>query len=143
MRVGRPRIWVLGALFAGLAKDVGTDPTVFGAHEALELLTIRGATALGMGDRVGSVEVGKQADLVVHDRTRIEWIPASPDPVLQLVWGSDGRSVRDVYVAGSPVVRGGDIVNVDIDALADEAGAAGGALRARAGLPDSARWPVT
>ncbi|MGI9644607.1 MAG: amidohydrolase family protein [Ilumatobacteraceae bacterium] len=129
------------ALFAGLAKDVPTDPTGFGAHDALELLTIRGAEALGVSDRVGSIEPGKQADLVVHDRSRIEWIPPSPDPVLQLVWGSDGRSVRDVWVAGRHVVDGGRVTGIDLAAVAAEASSAGADLRRRSGIPTAARWP--
>ena len=84
---------------------------------------------------VGSIEVGKQADIVVHDRSRVEWIPASPDPVLQLIWGSDGRSVRDVYVAGNKVVADGRLTTVDIDALVDDAVTAGTALRQRSGIP--------
>ncbi|MDC0359252.1 amidohydrolase family protein [Acidimicrobiales bacterium] len=123
------------ALFAGLAKDTTMDPTVFGAVDALELLTIGGARALGVSSTVGSIEVGKQADLVVHDRTRIEWIPRSDDPVLQLVWGSDGRSVRDVYVAGNQVVRDGEVTSISLDDLAVEAQEAGRSLRRRAGLP--------
>lgn len=129
------------ALFTGMAKERDLDPTVFGAHDALELLTIRGAHALGISDSVGSIEVGKQADLVVHDRTRVEWIPPSPDPALQLVWGSDGRSVRDVYVAGNQVVADGRLTTVDVSALADDAVAAGRALRKRSGIDDVARWP--
>ncbi|MDA3032814.1 MAG: amidohydrolase family protein [Actinomycetota bacterium] len=129
------------ALFTGMAKERDLDPTVFGAHDALELLTIRGAEALGIDDLVGSIEVGKQADLVVHDRTRVEWIPASPDPVLQLIWGSDGRSVRDVYVAGEHVVAEGELVTVDIRALTDDAVAAGAALRKRSGVESVSRWP--
>ena len=68
------------ALFAGVAKDAALDPTIFGAHDALELLTIAGAEALGMADRIGSLEAGKQADVVVHDRTHIEWNPPEPRP---------------------------------------------------------------
>lgn len=131
------------ALFAGLAKDVPVDPVPFGAHEALELLTIGGAEALGVADQVGSIEVGKQADLVVHDRSGIEWIPPSPDPVLQLIWGSDGRSVRDVYVAGRQVVRGGAVVSVDTASLREQAAASGEALRRRAGIASTARWTPT
>lgn len=132
----------VAALFAGLAKDTSLDPTVFGAHDALELLTIRGAEALGVAEHVGSLEPGKQADIVVHDRTRLEWIPNSPDPVLQLVWGSDGRSVREVYVAGNRVVGDGQLLAFDVHELADEAVAAGRALRERSGVPSSARWPT-
>lgn len=129
------------ALFAGMAKERDLDPTVFGAHDALELLTIRGAEALGIDGQVGSIEVGKQADIVVHDRSRIEWIPQSPDPVLQLVWGSDGRSVRDVYVAGEQVVADGVVSALDVHALADDAVAAGRALRTRSGIDAVSRWP--
>jgi 5-methylthioadenosine/S-adenosylhomocysteine deaminase len=130
------------ALFAGLAKERDLDPTVFGAHDALELLTISGAQALGIDDRVGSIEVGKQADLVVHDRSRVEWIPPSPDPVLQLIWGSDGRSVRDVFVAGSQVVADGQLTTVDIESLVDDAVAAGAALRQRSRVESASRWPL-
>jgi 5-methylthioadenosine/S-adenosylhomocysteine deaminase len=130
------------AAFAGLAKDTSMDPTAFGAHDALELLTIRGAEALGVADRLGSIEVGKQADLVVHDRSTIEWIPNSPDPVLQLVWGSDGRSVRDVFVAGKLVVDEGRVLGVDVADLAVSAASAGRALRERAGIESVVRWPL-
>lgn len=129
------------ALFAGLAKDTRVEPTVFGAHDALELLTIAGAAALGVDDRLGSLEVGKQADIVIHDRTNLEWIPNSPDPVLQLIWGSDGRSVRDVYVAGNPVVADTHVLGIDLDALSKEATAAGQSLRTRAQLPSVSHWP--
>lgn len=131
----------VAALFAGMAKERDQDPTVFGAHDALELLTIRGAEALGVEHSVGSIEVGKQADLVVHDRSRVEWIPPSPDPVLQLIWGSDGRSVRDVFVAGEQVVADGRVTKLDVDELADDAIAAGTALRSRSGVGTVARWP--
>ena len=129
------------ALFAGLAKDTTIDPTVFGAHDALELLTIKGAEALGVDEHLGSLEVGKQADITVHDRTNIEWIPSSPDPVLQLVWGSDGRSVRDVFVAGRQVVRDTHVVGVDLESLQRQSASAGQSLRERAGLPSPSRWP--
>jgi 5-methylthioadenosine/S-adenosylhomocysteine deaminase len=131
----------VAALFAGMAKERDRDPTAFGAHDALELLTIRGAEALGIDHTVGSIEVGKQADLVVHDRSRVEWIPPSPDPVLQLIWGSDGRSVRDVFVAGQQVVADGRVTTVDVDGLADDAVVAGMALRSRSGIESVARWP--
>jgi 5-methylthioadenosine/S-adenosylhomocysteine deaminase len=130
------------ALFAGLAKDTNQDPTLFGAHDALELLTIKGAAALGIDDLVGSLEVGKHADIVIHDRSKLEWIPNSPDPVLQLIWGSDGRSVRDVYVAGRQVVANKEILGADIDSLTHDAIEAGRSLRVRAGLPNPSRWPV-
>ena len=96
----------VAALAAGLARDTRVDPERFGAHTAFELATIAGAAAIGMDDRIGSLEVGKQADIVVHDTSSVSWAPRG-ETVLQLVWGTDGRSVRDVVVAGRPVVRDG------------------------------------
>ncbi len=111
----------VAALFTGLAKDCSVDPTIFGAHEGLELLTIKGAEALGVADRVGSIEVGKQADLVVHSRTGVSWPPLSADPVLQLVWGSDGRSTREVFVAGQLVVDDGEVRGINLPDLREHA----------------------
>jgi 5-methylthioadenosine/S-adenosylhomocysteine deaminase len=130
------------ALFAGLCKDVPVDPTAFGAHDAFELLTRRGAEAIGMGDTIGSLEVGKAADVVVHDRSGLPWLPQADDVVQQLVWGSDGRSVRDVFVAGHKVVANGLPTGVDVLALGAEAQAAGTALLRRAGVTAKPRWPA-
>ena len=130
----------VAALAAGLARDTRVDPTRFGAHEAFELATIAGAAAIGMDDRIGSLEAGKQADVVVHDASGWGWTPRG-DVGLQLVWGTDGRSVRDVLVAGRVVVRDGRCVTVDEDALAAEAAAAHASLLARAGIEVPHRWP--
>jgi 5-methylthioadenosine/S-adenosylhomocysteine deaminase len=129
------------ALFAGLAKDTRADPTWFGAHEALELLTIRGAEAIGMADRIGSLEVGKRADLVVHGGGP-SWVPPGRDPVLQLVWGSDGRSVRDVVIDGRVVVGDGRCITVEEAPLRTVAAEAGDALLRRAGVVATSRWPL-
>jgi 5-methylthioadenosine/S-adenosylhomocysteine deaminase len=129
------------ALFAGLAKDTRVDPTWFGAHDALELLTVRGADAVGLGDRVGTIEPGRRADLVVHGGGPA-WVPPGRDPVLQLVWGSDGRAVRDVVIDGRVVVRDGRCTTVDVDGLRAEALAAGRRLLERAGITATPRWPL-
>ena len=129
-------------LFAGLAKDVPMDPTGFGAPDALELLTIAGAEAIGMADTIGSLEVGKQADVVVHDRSGPQWPPVAEDVVQQLIWGTDGRSVRDVWVAGTQVVAGFRPTRVDLDALAADAVDASAAIMQRANIRPSPRWPM-
>lgn len=128
------------ALAAGLAKDTAIDPTAIGAPEALEMATIRGAEAIGMGDRIGSIEEGKLADLVIHDATGPQWTPRG-DVAQQLVWSTDGRSVRDVFVGGRPVVRQGRCVQVDEDALRADAAASADALLRRAGIAVRHHWP--
>jgi len=52
-------------------KIAARDPIVFRAWEALRMATIEGAQAVGLGDEVGSLEVGKQADLILVDLSRI------------------------------------------------------------------------
>jgi 5-methylthioadenosine/S-adenosylhomocysteine deaminase len=128
------------ALLAGIEKDTRIDPTWFGAHEALEMATIRGAEAIGMADDIGSIEVGKFADLVIHDADAPAWNPRG-DTVLQLIWAADGRTVRDVIVAGRPIVRDGRCISVDTAALYREAAEAAPKLFARAGVTPVSRWP--
>jgi 5-methylthioadenosine/S-adenosylhomocysteine deaminase len=122
------------ALFAGLAKDGPMEPTGPGAAEAFALATCDGAAAVGLGDRVGSLTVGRRADLVVHDTRQPQFVPPGADPYLQLVWGTDGRTVRHVVVDGRVVVRDGRCTGVDEVALRAEAAVRAVALRRRAGL---------
>lgn len=129
------------ALASGLAKDMRGGPTHFGARTAFELATIAGAVAIGMDHEIGSLEVGKRADVVLIDTTTPEWVPASPDPVLQLVWASDGRSVCDVVAAGRVVVRDRRFVTVDLAGLAEAAAEQHRSLVERAGLPVPTAWP--
>ncbi len=128
------------AVAAGIARDVAVDPTRFGAHQAFELATIAGAEAIGMGDRIGSLESGKQADIVVHRTDTPGWTPRG-DVGLQLVWGTDGRSVRDVYVAGRRVVADGRAVGIDLDELAQMAAHRQARLLERAGIEVPHVWP--
>jgi 5-methylthioadenosine/S-adenosylhomocysteine deaminase len=129
------------ALAAGLAKDAAIDATALTAHRAFELATIAGARAIGMDGRIGSIEAGKQADVVVLDATRPEWTPRG-DVGLQLVWSADGHCVRDVLVAGRQVVRDGRCVTVDEAALRVEAAGLAGELRRRAGIVVPHPWPL-
>jgi 5-methylthioadenosine/S-adenosylhomocysteine deaminase len=128
------------ALASGLARDARIDPTRFGAHEVFELATIAGAEAIGMDDRIGSIETGKQADIVIHRTDGPGWTPRG-DVGLQLVWGTDGRSVRDVFVAGRQVVADGRVTTIDTDALADAAADRQRRLLDRAGITVPRGWP--
>ncbi|MGE0881333.1 MAG: amidohydrolase family protein [Acidimicrobiia bacterium] len=127
------------ALFAGLARDTTGDPTAFTAADAFALATCDGARAIGLGTTTGSIEVARRADIVVHDTTGPNWCPIGDDPYLQLVWGTDGRSVRHVLVDGQIVVRDRRCVTVDVDALRVEMERAAAALRERSGLPIRSR----
>jgi 5-methylthioadenosine/S-adenosylhomocysteine deaminase len=129
------------AVAAAIARDVRIDPTRFGAATAFELATIRGAEAIGMADRIGSIEVGKLADLAIHDTRTITWTPPG-DYALHLVWGTDGRTVRDVVVGGEIVVRDRRCTRVDELSLIDDAKAAQAEIFAAAGISPTPTWPL-
>ena len=135
-----PDLLRTAALAAGLARDMPVDPEGFGAHDALELATVRGAEAIGKDTEIGSLEVGKLADVVIFDCEASALTPHG-DVALQLVWGSDGRDVRDVFIGGRPVVRDGRCTTVDVDELRVAAAAAQRDLLQRAGIQVPHTWP--
>ena len=83
------------------------------------LATINGAKAALMADRIGSIEVGKEADVVLFDTRRPEWQPLI-NPVANLVYSATGDSVRDVFVAGEQVVKDSTLTRIDESKLYDE-----------------------
>lgn len=91
-------------LAALLAKGVAGDASAFGAAQALEGATLGGARALGLDRRIGSIEAGKEADLVAFDLSPVETQPLY-DVVSQIVYAAGREQVSDVWVAGKPVVR--------------------------------------
>jgi 5-methylthioadenosine/S-adenosylhomocysteine deaminase len=78
----------------------------FGAHDALQLATIGGARALGIDARVGSLEVGKDADLAAFSTTSPRTIPVG-DPYSAAIFALPGRSAELVTVRGRVLVEGG------------------------------------
>ncbi|MCW2870623.1 amidohydrolase family protein [Actinacidiphila oryziradicis] len=134
-------------LLAALDRDRGTDrPGPEGtfrplrADDAFALATIDGARAVGLGDLIGSIEVGKAADLVLLDTRRLSWAPRG-DLATHLVWGAAADTVRDVIVDGRIVVRDRRVTTVDVDALREEAESRSAALLRRAQLDVPYRWP--
>jgi 5-methylthioadenosine/S-adenosylhomocysteine deaminase len=134
-----PDILRAAALAAGLARDTRIDPERFGADTAFAMATIAGAEAIGLGDRIGSLETGKAADVVIHDGRSAAWSPPG-DPALQLVWGTDGRSVRDVVVDGKVVVRDSRCTTVDEQALHEAAIEIRAHLLERTGIKVPSPW---
>ncbi|HWG75054.1 MAG TPA: amidohydrolase family protein [Acidimicrobiales bacterium] len=128
-------------LVAGLFKDARMDPRMFPAEAAFEMATLGGARGLLLEDEIGSLEVGKRADVVLHDRRRPEWTPLL-DIANQLVYAADGRSVHTVFVGGRKVVDDYRLTTVDEAKLYADAQRAGEAIVARSGLARRPRWPV-
>ena len=128
-------------LIAVLYKDARRNTTAITAETALELATISGARALGLGDEIGSIEPGKKADLALYDTRRAEWATLF-NPVNSLVYNADGRSVHTVVVDGRVVVENHTPLFVDEQALIAEVQAVGESMLARTGLSFPSPWPI-
>jgi 5-methylthioadenosine/S-adenosylhomocysteine deaminase len=119
---------------AFLQKLSTMDPAVLPAYEALELGTIGGARALGMADRIGSLEVGKRADIILVDLGRIHMRPIN-NLVNNLVYCASAASdVDTVIVDGRPLVRAGRLLVWDERKVVAEAEAYTQHRFAQAGL---------
>ena len=89
---------------AKLHKVAASDPTVMDARTILEMATMGGAEALGLSDRIGSLEKGKSADIVILDTGSPHLQPVHR-PESHLVYSAGGADVRDVMAAGRWVLR--------------------------------------
>jgi 5-methylthioadenosine/S-adenosylhomocysteine deaminase len=95
-----------------LAKGVAMDARALNAAQALSMATLGGAKALGLVDRIGSLEVGKLADLVALRFDQFDSLPVF-NPISHIVYANHRRQVSDVWVGGKARVRGGGFVDID------------------------------
>jgi 5-methylthioadenosine/S-adenosylhomocysteine deaminase len=111
------------------------DPTVMPAWEVLRMATIEGARAIGLGDEIGSLKVGKQADLILVDLRALNLSPVLGAPVRNivpnLVYAASGHEVRTVMVAGQILVHDGRVLTADEDAVRAQAQAQAEAVARR------------
>ncbi len=128
-------------LVAVLYKDGRQDMSMIPPETALELATIGGAAAFGMADEIGSIQVGKKADLVLFDTRRPEWRTLF-NPLNNLVYNADGRSVHTVIVDGRVVVENYKPTFVDEWGLIQQLQAIGEAVLIKTGVSFPSRWPV-
>ena len=117
---------------AMLHKVTSGDPVALPAREALELATRRGADALGLGDRIGSLEAGKQADLITVAMDGPRQTPMF-NPMSHLVYVSRGDDVRTTVVAGQVLMTGGRVLTLRADDVLREARAMAERVRAAVG----------
>jgi 5-methylthioadenosine/S-adenosylhomocysteine deaminase len=97
-------------LAALLAKGASGDAAMAPAAAILEAATLSAARALGLAGRIGSIEEGKEADLVAFDLSGIETQPCF-DPLSHLVYACGREQVSDVWVAGSHVVKKRQVID--------------------------------
>ena len=103
------------------------------ARDALSMATREGARALGMADQIGSIEVGKRADLILIDRDRPH-LATAPDPISAVVYAARPTDVRATIIDGDVIVDDFRLLNADLPAIVAEARVEGRALARRAGL---------
>jgi 5-methylthioadenosine/S-adenosylhomocysteine deaminase len=96
------------------------DPSVMDAGMVLRMATIEGARAIGLSDRIGSIEVGKQADLIVVD-TAVPRLTPLYRPESHLVYAACGADVRHVMVAGQLLVCDRRLTGLDLESILRDA----------------------
>lgn len=123
---------------AALLQALAAGPGAWPAAAALHALTLGGATALGLEDELGSLEVGKRGDVVAVDldgsADDCPDLEPGGDPVSRITWTAADAQVHSVWVGGVPRVQNGELVDIDTEDLATRARTARDAVLTRAGL---------
>ena len=99
-----------------LAKAQSRDATALPAPQALSMATINGARALGLDNRLGSLEVGKLADLIAVDMGNPETMPVY-NPLSQLVYSSNGSQVTHSWINGNMVLENRRLTTINLQAV--------------------------
>ena len=99
-------------LAALLAKGASEDPTSVPAYQALEMATINAAKALGLDDKIGTIEIGKKADVVAVKLSDISISPCY-DPISHLVYTCGREHVTHTWVAGKLCYSNGLYANIE------------------------------
>jgi len=90
------------------------DPTVMDARQVLTMAARGGAEAIGLGDEIGSVEVGKRADVIIVDTHKPHLTPLY-DPASHLVYTAGGSDVKDVIIDGRWIVKDRTLLTMDVE----------------------------
>ncbi len=96
-----------------IAKNASVDAKALPAWQALKMATINGAKALNMQDQIGSLKVGKSADMVAIDLNHVSTQPVY-DPISQIVYSASREQVTDVWVQGKHVVNNKKLTTIDL-----------------------------
>ena len=109
-------------------------PEVLPARRALRIATIAGAAALGIENKIGSLEAGKRADVIVVNLDSLQSIPHARDPVSALVYSGQTSDVQSVVIDGKVVMQDRKLVTIDEKSVLAEAAKEGAELFSRAGI---------
>ncbi len=121
---------------AALLQKALHGPEILPANRVLRMATIDGASALGIADQIGSLEVGKRADVIVVDLKRLHATPEA-EVVSSLVYTSEAADVRTTIIDGHVVMRDGELTTMAEAQVITEANREAQALAKRANLDPS------
>ena len=119
---------------AALLQKVSHGPEALPAARALQMATIDGAKALGLEKEIGSLELGKRADVIVIALDQPHSIPGN-DIVSSLVYSAQAADVRTTMIDGRVVMQEGELLTLDESEVIEHATREANALKRRAGLP--------
>ena len=111
-------MWLTMRLAAGLPKGAMMRADIVTAKQVLHMATLNGAEALGQSKNLGSLELGKAADLIVIDLNSIHSVPMF-DPITHLVYSTSKSDVRDVFVDGKKVVHDRRVTKIKMEKMLD------------------------
>ena len=122
-------MWEEMRLASFLQKVDRMDPEVLPAYTVLGMATRGGAIAIGLGDKLGSLEVGKRADLIQVAFDDVHHIPTY-DVISHLVYVSDEQDVASVVVDGKVLMKEGEMLTIDTARVTTEANALAARIQA-------------
>ena len=97
-----------------LQKGYKEKADILNSYEVLKMATINGAKALGMENKIGSIEEGKQADLIIVNMNRVKAIPEN-DLISQIVYNTNGEDVETTIVSGKVLMQNKELKLSDIN----------------------------
>jgi 5-methylthioadenosine/S-adenosylhomocysteine deaminase len=107
---------------ASLLQKVSTlDPKVLNSDEAIAIGTINGAKALGLEDEIGSIEVGKKADLILIDTNNANMIPDSSKLSSNIIYSANGSNVDTTICNGQILMENKKLTTLDEQEIYDKA----------------------
>jgi len=119
---------------AALLQKLAHGPEIVPARRVLQMATIDGARALGLESEIGSLEVGKRADMIVVDLERLHYTPA-PDIISALVYSAQPDDVRTTIIDGQVLMRDRELTTLNETEVIERANREAAALRQRASIP--------
>jgi 5-methylthioadenosine/S-adenosylhomocysteine deaminase len=114
-------MWEEIRLAAFLQKVDRMDPEVMPASTVLNMATQGGAEAIGLGDSIGSLEIGKRADIIQVSFDDVHFVPVY-DVIAHLVYVADEQDVTSVVVDGKVLMKDKELLTIDTGRVAEEAG---------------------